>query len=299
VTSAAMVGPTGCESVVDWATTESVVILKKDDSVVARALSSGRSRVLREADAKWVLLDPPLDLLWIQGATTLDVLDLRAPSCLPTHVVSGLPENVAIEIDRDTGTERTQLKVPDVCSRDAYLFLDWSSSPAVRFVGGDEVKSKEVVSRASLIGKSWLTRELHRVPGKASFTRKDLTTAPAGPVFVRKAACSVPDLCGRALPFGSSGQLLILTGHSEADCQHYACKLFDPASKTFASPPSPKRFAGFDAIEPGPCGLYRFDRVGEHYLFGETLCSVGGSCEPMGGEAIGWLDGGAAVGTEQ
>lgn len=94
-------------------------------ALIGRAMNSGRTRTLRADATRSALLDPELDLLWIQGPTTLDVLDLRAGGA-PVPIALALPTGPRIQINRDLGGKSVHLASPDVCIQASDLFLDWT-----------------------------------------------------------------------------------------------------------------------------------------------------------------------------
>lgn len=213
-------------------------------------------------------------------------------------IATGLPEGKQIQIGREVGGKHVHLATPEVCVQTSDLYLDWTREPRLRFIAGDKDEEKGAMESAKLVGTSFLRDQLTRAPGTGSVTRRDFVLAPKGPLPSSRLACGSTDLCGAAILFDGQGRLLVLTDHSEGDCQHYGCRLYDPATKKLASPPLGESWGELDKVPAGACGLYHFDRSGKRFLIESKACTVGGTCQELGGTAIGWLGGGTDVGTD-
>jgi hypothetical protein len=285
------------ESLLRWAGDEPTAIVVREGALIARALDSGRTRTLRADSTQSALLDPALDLLWIQGPTTLDVLDLRAGGA-PVPIAIALPVGPRIQVDRDLDGKQVHLASPDVCIQASDLFLDWTAEPHVQLIGGDPEEEKRATDPAALVGRAWLRAQAGRVAHRSPPERRDFSSAKPAPAVARAGlTCSTTEECGRAIPFDGSGRLLVVVEHSLGDCHHYGCRLYEPATHRFATPPAAAAWGTRAGGPTGPCGLYRFDRSGRRFLAGDQVCAVGGACEDLGGDAKGWLVPGADVGT--
>jgi len=239
-----------------------------------------------------------LELAWIVGNATLHVLDLRAPARESVLIVKGLPGWPIIQIHRDTGTEHTFLEVPDTCDQVADIFLEWNHDPNVRVIAGNPEEEKRVMGDTSLVGDAWLRAEIGRASTDSSVKQREFLPGAKALVTANKLKCDPQmDMCGKAIPFDGSGRMLFLTDYSEGDCQHYGCRLYDPVTKTYATPPDASSWASFANVPPGPCGLYRFDRSGKYFLIDDRICKVGGACERFAGRVVAWIGGETDVGT--
>ena len=287
------------DSILHWANEEPVILVTNDVGLIARAMDSGRTKVLRAGPAEWVLLDTELELAWIQGQASLHVLDLRRPSEKAVLIAQGLTGSLKVQIDRDTGAESTHLEVPEVCVQPADLFLEWNREPILHVLAGDPEEEKRQMGSASLVGTAWLRAELGRASTGPSVARLEFGPASAALKPANTLKCALlGDWCGKALPFDGSGRMLLLTDYSEGDCQHYGCRLYDPATKKYATPPDASSWTEMAKVAPGPCGPYHFDHAGKYFFNQERVCKVGGSCEKLGGRGIGWIGGGTDVGTD-
>jgi hypothetical protein len=169
----------------------------------------------------------------------------------------------------------------------------------VRLLGGDPEEEKQATAPASLVGRAWLRAQAGRAPRPSRPERRDFSSAKPAPKAARAGlTCTTSDQCGTAIPFDGLGRLLVVVEHSMGDCHHYGCRLYEPATQRFATPPAASSWGPRAGVPAGPCGLYRFDRSGRRFLVGDHVCAVGGACEDLGGEAIGWLVPGADVGTD-
>jgi hypothetical protein len=288
--------PPAAESVIAWARGESVVLYDKGETVVARAMESNRTKTLCSSGSGPVLLDPELDLLWIQDKATLKVLDLRAPGGEPITIATDVPEGPSIQIDRELGKEYRHLAQPSVCEADRYLYLDWNQTPRIRLLGIEPEEAERQAQRARIVGQQWLLDQLQRAP-IAFIKRIEFESESPSPLPKVPLKCSQSEFCGKAIRFGKEGRMLVLTAYSQGDCHHFDCHMYDPKTKLFATPPAASSWGKLADTPAGPCGLYRFDRSEKRFVIDHFLCEVGGACEDLGGAAMGWLGGGVDLGT--
>jgi hypothetical protein len=284
-------------SALQWAGNEPTALVRTREAVLARAIESGRTRVLWTGAASWVFLDTTLDLVWIQGAATLDVIDLRAPADEVVAVAEGLPGALPISITRTTDAGTHASASPSGCDSGRSLALAWNATPRLQLL---DARGWTEPEGARLVGAAWLDAQLTRAPGAVRAARREflLDGSPAAPAFSRRGSKCPASPCGSPIPFDGSGVELVVTSFEQGDCVHLACHLYDPAAKKFATPPLARSWADLDRTSGGPCGVYHFDRSGKHYLIETNLCTVGGACRDLGGDAVGWLSGrGADVGT--
>ncbi|APR81555.1 Hypothetical protein A7982_06904 [Minicystis rosea] len=285
-------------STLQWAGDEPAAIVRTPDAVMVKAVESGRSRLLRKGASVWVVHDPALDLVWVQGNDTLDVIDLRDGKNEVVAIATGLPTAVPIGILRTTDGGSHASTSPSGCDSGRTLTLDWESTPRLRYL--DDASAGWVEPRgAALVGSSWLRAELGRAQVKDRVVRRDFPTEgarPAGPLASLGAKCAAAS-CGRPMSFDGSGLQIVVTSFEQGDCQHWGCHLYDPARKQLATPPLPISWGALGKVPGGSCGVYHFDRTGKRFLIEGRLCTVGGTCTELGSEGLGFLAGGADVGT--
>jgi hypothetical protein len=281
-----------------WARNDAVAVVHTRDSVIARTTDGRRSRVLWTGVATWVVLDSALDLVWVQGNETLDVIDLRAESDEVVAVAKGLPAALPITIIRTTSTATHASASPSSCDSGRSLTLEWKEDPRLRLLDARAAGWTDPEG-ATLVGASWLRKQLARPRREDHAPRREFpfSEAPPGsPFSARQSKCPAAP-CGMPISFDGSGVELVVTSLEQGDCLHLGCHLYDPAKKKFATPPSPTTWGEIESIPSGPCGPYHFDRAGKHFLIDRTLCAVGGLCQDLGGQAVGWLSAGVDVGS--
>ena len=300
--STTAIGPAAADartSALSWAGQEPVALVHTRDAVLARAVEGGRSRVLWTGTATEVVLDAALDLVWVQGNEALDVIDLRARKDNVVGIARGLPSGVPISVTRRMGGGAHASVPPGSCDIGRSLELDWQNHPRLQYLDGNTAGWVEPGS-ATLIGAPWLRAELAREPGITHAMLRGFPLggpAPAAPFAARQPKCAWGG-CGRPIPFDGSGVELVVTSFERDDCAHLGCHLYDPAKKKFATPPVATAWGAIDAVPSGPCGVYHFDRSGKRFLIRTSVCKVGGKCEDLGGDAVGWLSGDVSVGED-
>jgi hypothetical protein len=242
-----------------------------------------------------VSLDAKLDLLWVQGPESLDVIDLRAATDEVVAVARGLPPALPISVTRTTDGGSHASASPSSCDSGRSLELAWKAPPRLTLL---DARGWAEPAGSRLVGAAWLGAQLARAPGAVRVARRDFPFdgSPAAPLSARGARCPAAP-CGRPISFDGSGVQLVVTSFDQGDCIHLGCHLYDPAAKKFATPPVARAWGDLDRTPAGPCGVYHFDRSGKRFLVETSLCAVGGACQDLGGDAVGWLSGGVDVGT--
>jgi hypothetical protein len=282
-------------SALQWAGDEPTALVRTHGAVLAQGVRSGRSRVLWTGAASWVFLDTTLDLVWVQGAESLDVIDVRAATDEVVAIARGLPSALPISITRTTDGGSHATASPSGCDSGRTLALEWEAPPRLRLL---DTRGWTKPEGARLVGAAWLDAQIARPPGAVNVERREfpLDGSPVGPAFSGRGSRCPAAPCGRPIPFDGSGVQLVVTSFDQGDCVHLGCHLYDPAAKKFATPPMARSWGDLDRTPAGPCGVYHFDRTGKRFLVETSLCAVGGACQDLGGDAVGWLSGGVDVG---
>jgi hypothetical protein len=230
--------------------------------------------------------------------TSLDVIDLRAGGNGEVVAIArGLPASVPISVMRklEGGAHVSVSDTP--CDIGRSLALHWEDDSRLQYVDGETAGWVEPRG-STLVGASWLRAELARQPRTKPVVRRDFPLdGPAAPLSVLPSKCAW-GACGRPIPFDGSGVEIVVTSFERGDCVHLGCNLYDPAKNKFGTPPVATTWGKLDDVPPGPCGVYHFDRTGARFLVQTSLCVVGGKCEALGGDAVGWLGEDVRVGTE-
>jgi hypothetical protein len=243
-------------------------------------------------EVREVIYNPELELFWYSDATRLWVIDTRdveVSTWQPVLIASDLPENDGLHVKRNgsdySGPGR---------STDETLELDlhWDANP---WIGGGEGGRR----LENLDGAAWLARERVRPArsvGVADFNHADHRAAlPPG-----WTGCTGPDgICAAAVPFGPRGWELMVTNEDfGGDFPEHDCRLYDPASHTFATPPEGRQWAPASDVAPGPCGPYLFNDENDAFLVSDVVCRIGSGCTALEAQGRGWLEPGRIVGDE-
>ena len=157
-------------------------------------------------------------------------------------------------------------------------------------------------------GRRWLAAEAkrHSVP---QFAVLELDVGEHVSLPASWEGCE-RERCGLSVPFGNGSWRLVLVKESTgADCIQRSCLLFNPETQQFASPPVladtqgtlsmaryPSTWTTAERSVPGLCGPYMFDAKGTTFLVRNYLCSLAGSCQELGGDAVGWVAAGTVSG---
>lgn len=253
--------------------------------LVLRSTRSGAEQVLAGA-AQRGLYDERLELVWYEEGERLWVRDLRKLQAGPVLIAEHLPEHAEFHVAR---TADLMLEPADGCDSMPVLLLNWSEKSVFEAFYTD-------VPTLAAEGTAWLAAELKRpartLPKARAFSEDQREPAWNG----ARAQCEEPFVCGSSLAFGASTKQLVLTSAQSGDCWHFACVLRDPQTGTFGTAPDATSWGAASAAEPGSCGPYRFNRDGSAFLVDERLCLAGGSCQALGGRALGWLEPGVTLG---
>lgn len=259
--------------------------------LMLRATRSDYARVLA-TEARQVLYDPALELVWFSDGERLSVLDVRGVPKThypPVVIAKDLPAHVEIHVAH----AGRHVEPDDACDRAPALTLHWEAEPWIE--GGDGQR----VTR--LEGRDWLVREAGRAPREPSEEHWFHPANPHIPLPTGSTRCEEPSWCGASLTLdrtASGSVMLVLAAQNHgADCWHTRCLLYDSSTKAFATPPDPQRWSRAGDVALGSCGPYRFDRVGRTFLLEDQVCVLDAGCRPLGGTAVGWLTPGPTVGS--
>jgi hypothetical protein len=234
--------------------------------------------------ADLAIYDPALELLWYLTADRLQVFDLRDMEAPPVLVARNMPDISRLVVKRG----QTSVSSEDGCDA-PFAKLTWSGRPKLEAFSTDEPAA------ARIEGRDWLRAQLER-PARPIGPRRDFTEEQVElPASVLD--CEMPEMCATVVDFGAyDWQLVLVRDAAGGDCWNRGCLLRDPHSKLYASPPTPRAWSPATSAAMGPCGLYFFDEKQTLFLVNRSLCRVGGDCQEIGGEALGWLVPGDVVG---
>lgn len=251
--------------------------------VELRSVHGGTSRVLAP-NADSAMYDHKLELLWIVQESRISVIDLRATSSAPVEIVRGMPEVSTITIRRKDSLVSTN----DGCQGPSFT-LNWKEPPSVEAYDRDTEDTQ-------IVGGAWLQSNFGR-PTRASGNRIGFTDERRARLPRKLLDCDEAGLCAATAKFGSEGlQLVLVHDKSGGDCWNRACVVLDPQKNRYASPSDLGSWTSATKVRPGSCGLYYFDESDKLFLSGSRLCTIGASCEKLGGLALGWLQSGDIVG---
>jgi hypothetical protein len=265
-----------------------------DGELVLRAVSptgvAPFSQLLAR-DVRGVLYNPELELFWYNDATRLWVIDthLDVGAWQPVLIASNLPQNDRLHVVRGA----THYTGPGRISDEAMeLELHWDAAPWIE--GGEDGERLE-----NLDGRAWLTRERERPVrsvSKADFLRAERRVKLPSDWT----GCQGPDgTCAAALTFGARGWELVVTNEDlGGDFLEHECRVHDPLTDTFASPPDGEKWAALSDVAPGPCGPYLFNHDNDAFLVSDVVCGIGSGCSALEGKGRGWLEPGRIVGNE-
>ncbi len=256
-----------------------------DGQLVLRGTSSGPGQVLAHA-AQRALYDERLELVWYEDGERLWVRDLRKLQADPVLIAEHLSEHAELHVARKADL---MLEPADGCDSVPVLLLNWSEKSAFEAFYTD-------VPALTAEGSAWLAAELKRpartLPKTQAFSETQRDSAWTGD----RSQCEEPFVCGSSLTFGAGTKQLLLTSAHSGDCWHFACVLRDSQTGAFTTAPDAKSWGAASAASPGSCGPYRFNRDGSAFLVDERLCLADGSCQALGGRALGWLEPGVTLG---
>jgi hypothetical protein len=242
-------------------------------------------------DVQQVLYNPELSLFWFMNSGRLWALDLKSVGngvASPVLVASGLGQYPKLSVQRAgqhfTGPGQSQDDWQG-------LLLHWEVEP---FITGGEAEGRI----DGLDGRAWLAGERSRpVRAEPAWAEFDVH-GPHAPLPSARAECDETEICGAALPFGESWQLVV-AGDQSGDFEHHFCLLYDPTARAFATPPSAATWGDAAKLESGSCGPYFFNTSNDAYFHSSTVCRVGGPCVELDDAyAEGWVVPGAGVGQQ-
>jgi hypothetical protein len=259
------------------------VVTRSGDLVLRTAKATLRVLARSVSDA---LYDPKLELVWLEG-DSLRVVDLRRPGTDPIVIARDWQRTSRLSISHPASS----LSDNETCDVGDATSLTWDENPKLERIDEQDVELR-------LESKDWLRAELHRpsrtVMDEAAFSLRYEQPRVQLPADI--AHCEDPDECGRTVAFGASGLQLVLAVTLTGDCWHPYCLFHDPKSGVWTSPVLGDRWQGSAGGQAGPCGDYAFDRTGRSFLLGDRLCEIGGGCQDLGGDALGWRNPGSSVG---
>jgi hypothetical protein len=257
--------------------------------LVLRSARSGAEQVLASV-AQHSLYDERLELIWYEDGERLWVLDLRKLETTPVLIAEHVPEHAEFHVAREADR---LLEPADGCDSVPILRLNWSAKPGFE---GWYANAPALAAE----GRAWLVAELGRtarqLPLAQAFSETHTERAWKGD----RSQCAEPFVCGSSLSFGVGvRQLLLVSAHQGDDCWHFECVLRDGQSDAFGTPPDARRWGAASTAQPGSCGPYRFNRDGSALLVDERMCVTGGSCQALGGMALGWREPGVTLGAPE
>jgi hypothetical protein len=254
-----------------------------------RSARTGAEQVLAGA-AQRSLYDERLELVWYEDGERVWVIDLRTLGSAPVLIAEHVADHSELHVARE---QAGLLEPADGCDSVPVLRLNWSAKP------GFEAWYTDVPALASE-GSAWLLAERARtarsLPPAQAFSDSHRESAWSGD----GSQCEDPFVCGSSLTFGAGPrQLLLVSARVGSDCWHFECVLRDPQTGSFATAPEAPSWGAASATQAGSCGPYRFNRDGSAFLVDERLCLSGGSCQALGGRALGWLEPGVTLGAPE
>jgi hypothetical protein len=269
------------------------------DAVELRSADGAFKTPLARGPVASAVYDASLELVWVRRLGQLEVWDLRQEKPKAIPILADAADEGTFDIQRGDH----HVGPGGMCIVPGTMTVHWSKRPTVEILGFDEMDSPP---HPRLVGAAWLAKEFAR-KSRAVPSAKAPLPGPASkesrvPIPRTVGRCSTPDDCGSSVPFGSTGWTLVVGKEDPgADCQHYRCLLFNPATKSFGKPPMPTDWKpAAQKSMLGDCGLYRFDATGKWFAIDDQVCAVGGTCSTLGKSAqvVGWLDGENDVGTD-
>jgi len=230
--------------------------------------------------------DERVDVLWIRQPDRLWAVDLRAQAPKPMPIATGLadPLNFSVTVTQSDGSAHTVQS--DACAVKTVDF-DWGPKPKISASG------------ATVENGAWLAQNLGRRQRDPSEWRGFDANSGFGTMKLPSTkGCVSRDMCGLTQPFGTDKKVLVMVSDRAPKCPMERCLLYDVDTKMYSSPVPPYQWTSFKGATPGTCGPFRFDKAQAWFTVGKNLCKVGGACEQLKGQPLGWLDRGPVVGSE-
>jgi hypothetical protein len=282
-----------------------VILVHTDAGVVARTADGAWSRTVVAGRFTGVAYDEAMELVWILDGTDLKVLDLRASSASLVPILSKVPFGV-FEV---TGVSNAGTAPIDAKEMQGVAILEWGKKPKVTPRAGTctaddcgQERIRREVARAAkkvkIVGKKWLAKQVKRKErtGGAWYQRTG-ATPPTVTLPAPLDDCEPP--CETAAGFGAGDLLLVIAFHIW-ESGNASCLVHDPTTGRWASPASPHQWTTAAEAQADHCSDFPFSFAadGATYLYGGDVCHLATGCAPLGGEVLGWLDGGVPVGFE-
>lgn len=285
--------PSWIEALRQKAPGQGIFLVRGPDGMVFGRSADGTSRQdLLRSDARYPLLDGGIDLLWLREGTNVSVVDLRAKAPKRIPIARAVPADVSLRVERMAKDEVVSLSRTDVCS-DEFISIAWYVMRIERYLVDAEA---DLETSAKLIGKAWLKANKSREGPTEPGSLNPWDDGAAAPITMTGALvrCAEGADCKRSIDFGAKGWQLVVAGATNRDanssrCFSYSCLLYDPKTRTFASPEDSGRWGAPDGRAARPCGPFLFDSAGKQYLTRSHLCDLDHGCRDAGGETIGWL----------
>ncbi|HTM21138.1 MAG TPA: hypothetical protein VL172_11535 [Kofleriaceae bacterium] len=279
------------------------------DAAGLTALTPDRafSRVLVAGAIKYAAHDPAKDLVWLLRGSTLEVVDLRAPTAVAVKIATGVAQE-SFEILGASSTTWSGDR-----NSETYLELTWGKKPSVALHspvitdcdGGDidrcerrqKAIDKKGARKVKLVGTAWLKSQLARPARKAATASATTSTitlpAALAACDTSHRVCGAADcwdeeddesLCGQARAFGATALQLVVVGSNST------CAFYDPARKLFAGPAAPTVWSA-EAADPVDCDGIQLDAGGTVYTLQTSVCVPATGCTDVGkGTTLFWLD---------
>ena len=268
-----------------------VFLYMKGGSLVAKDAESLAEKVVLTGQFRSGILEPALDLVWLLSEKEVYVVDLRENAPMARKIAT-----------KTSWMDREHL--------DALLVLwktvdgkgvTWGSwvrcrvAEEIRLSLGDPPDPipgyKSDDENVRVFDEEWLKAQRERTVNKQAMDRPKWWRSPE--LFEAPKGCqrgtSCDDACGIGVPFGASGQALVVVKVWEGKPKigdicpcHYSCSLRRPGGQ----------WAKMG--ESSQCGPYTFDLSGRWYFEqeGNQVCNVDNRCVGLDdGKAIGFLSG--------
>jgi hypothetical protein len=263
-----------------------VFLTESKTAVELRGADGDKLVVLAEGKLS-ATYDAGRELVWLDDADGLAVLDLREADPRPVRIVKG-PASLRV------------VAPGEHADRDDYMWLSWTARPTIQMQPGPQYepdselpeleprprrridKAREIAAE-SIVGGAWLARNLGR-PKRAP------AALPATSKL--ELPCDRPHRseCPSGVTVDPAG--LAFVAVLGAGCQFY-----DPASKKYAGLDWPDHWSATPDTTFHPNCQLAFDASGRFFAVDDMVCALRGGCVRLEHDAhfVGWLDPGRVV----